>query len=68
MRQSRTQSTATLEHKENHKKEIKPYIVLRLFEGDKYPLCLTISRAKLIVKHISDIQNFADTYDDKKLL
>ena len=66
MRQARTESSATIEDRENHKGEMRKYIVLRLFEGDKYPLCLTVSRAKLIRKHIADIQHFADVYDDQR--
>ena len=66
MRQPRTESFATVEQRENHEQVLKPYIVLRLFQGDKYPLCLTVSRAKLVVKHFHEVQNFAEVYDDQK--
>ena len=66
MRQPRTESSASVEDRENHKGEMRPYIVLRLFQGDKFPLCLTVSRAKLIVKHFHEVQNFAEVYDEKK--
>lgn len=65
-RPPKTESSATVEDQPNHEGIVKKYVVLRLFNGDKYPLRLTVSRAKLICKHIADIQSFANIYDEQK--
>jgi hypothetical protein len=55
-------STAKIEKHENHKKIPTNYLVLRVFDEDKYPFRLTVSRARLIIRHMEDLKDFVENY------